>query len=126
MFPKTLANYKNPCWHEESVSTRSVLTKCLPYFLVAGFADCGTSELYEKLQLHPQVVGSNLEEPAWLGKRGRGSARVVYRGIGNERGLLKHVCMWKRNIELVLLYNALYAVLLSLDKCFEHKLMVKL
>ena len=42
--------YKNPCW------TENKLFLCLPYVFLAGFPKSATSDLYEKLVWHPEIV----------------------------------------------------------------------
>ncbi|KAK7493244.1 hypothetical protein BaRGS_00015581, partial [Batillaria attramentaria] len=60
-----LPNMWSPCW-------KSDLTKegvaCLPYFYVAGFPKCGTTDLYVLLSIHPQVVRPVAKETHWVAR----------------------------------------------------------
>ncbi|KAL8602842.1 hypothetical protein ACOMHN_056336 [Nucella lapillus] len=51
---------KNPCWYNE---TGYML--CLPYFYVAGVAKCGTTDLYKRIRLHPDIMEGELKEYHW-------------------------------------------------------------
>ncbi|KAJ8041119.1 Carbohydrate sulfotransferase 15 [Holothuria leucospilota] len=53
-----LDNYRNPCWMEEG----NLL--CLPYFYVIGFHKCGTSDVFGRVERHPNVL-KVLKEPHW-------------------------------------------------------------
>ena len=52
-------SYKNPCWNEEEEFY------CLPYFFIGGFPKCGTTELYDKLIWHPEIISPARKEPHW-------------------------------------------------------------
>ena len=50
--------------------------RCLPYFYIAGFAKCGTTDLHTALSAHPQIaLGSHwhIKEPTYWN-------RVKYQG----------------------------------------------
>ena len=49
--PTHLSNMKNPCWK----SPNGNKLQCLPYFYLAGIPKCGTTDLYDRISLHPQV-----------------------------------------------------------------------
>ncbi|BFZ18915.1 hypothetical protein BsWGS_21954 [Bradybaena similaris] len=51
---------KNPCWNDTGVF------RCLPYFYIAGFSKCGTSDLFFKLVQHPEVAKSGVKEKHWF------------------------------------------------------------
>jgi len=40
-------------------------TRCLPYFYIIGQPKCGTTDLYDRLRLHPDVRFSISKEPHW-------------------------------------------------------------
>ncbi|XP_041369103.1 carbohydrate sulfotransferase 15-like isoform X2 [Gigantopelta aegis] len=42
--------------------------RCLPYFFIAGQPKCGSTDLYQKLTSHPDVVTPPIKEPHWWGK----------------------------------------------------------
>ena len=56
---KYLSQYKTPCWNSQHS------LQCLPYFFIGGFPKCGTTDLYNKLTRHPQIVTSSIKEPQW-------------------------------------------------------------
>ena len=67
-----LQAYKNPCWK----ATDGM--RCLPYFFLGGFAKSGTTDLYDKLVRHPQIMKATTKEPHWLTRKrfeGRGSSK---------------------------------------------------
>ena len=39
--------------------------RCLPYFYLAGFSKCGSSDLYAGIMRHPQVVRPFTKEPQY-------------------------------------------------------------
>ena len=51
-----LKNYKNPCWYPPSLTDKYESLVCLPYAYILGQPKCGTSDLYERLKLHPDVA----------------------------------------------------------------------
>ena len=52
-------SYRNPCWYNNSE------LYCLPYFFVAGFPKCGTTDLFAKLAWHPDISASYIKEIHW-------------------------------------------------------------
>lgn len=48
--PKFLPDYKNPCYLDGST------LRCLPYFHLIGICKSGTSDLFKRLHLHPEIV----------------------------------------------------------------------
>ena len=59
-----LKNYKNPCWDEADPIRGSNHTylRCLPYFFLAGLEKCGTTDLYNSLTLHHEIIPPNSKE----------------------------------------------------------------
>ncbi|XP_062858807.1 carbohydrate sulfotransferase 15 [Trichomycterus rosablanca] len=49
--------------------------RCLPYFYVIGQPKCGTTDLYERLRLHPDIQVSSLKEPHWWTRKRFGIIR---------------------------------------------------
>ena len=54
-----LHQYRNPCWQEGKT------VQCLPYFFIGGFPKCGTTDLFQKLLLHPEICSGRSKEPHW-------------------------------------------------------------
>lgn len=57
--PEWLPNSKNPCWYEDKV------LKCAPYFYLAGVAKCGTTDIFARIRLHPDVIQGTQKEYHW-------------------------------------------------------------
>ncbi len=51
--------YKNPCWTNETNEQR----QCLPYFYIAGMPKCGTTDLFNRLCRHPDILAPRKKEP---------------------------------------------------------------
>nr|XP_054773182.1 carbohydrate sulfotransferase 15-like [Lytechinus pictus] len=59
-----LPGYKGPCFMIRK-NGKEVL-RCLPHFYIIGITKCGTTELWEKLKLHPQLsFCSDEKESEW-------------------------------------------------------------
>lgn len=39
--------------------------RCLPYFYIIGQPKCGTTDLFYRLRLHPELKFNTLKEPHW-------------------------------------------------------------
>jgi hypothetical protein len=48
-----LKEYKNPCWHEAGEEGKLA---CLPYAYILGQPKCGTSDLFERLKGHQDIM----------------------------------------------------------------------
>ncbi|KAJ8041939.1 Carbohydrate sulfotransferase 15 [Holothuria leucospilota] len=58
-FPENFSSrYLNPCWEEGTT------LRCVPYFYQIGSFKCGTTDLWDKIVQHPQVV-TVAKEPHW-------------------------------------------------------------
>lgn len=55
---------------------RAFRLRCLPYFYIIGQPKCGTTDLYSRLRLHPEVKFSIFKEPHWWTRRRFGSLYV--------------------------------------------------
>eukprot|EP00955_Chlamydomonas_euryale_P000345 3783-Chlamydomonas_euryale.AAC.2 len=44
---------KNPCWFENRT------LRCIPYYHILGVSKCGTTDIYNRLVMHPHVYESN-------------------------------------------------------------------
>ncbi|KAK7500476.1 hypothetical protein BaRGS_00008383 [Batillaria attramentaria] len=54
---------KNPCWYERPHEHNSL--KCAPYFYLAGVAKGGTTDLFRRIRLHPDVMQGTQKEYHW-------------------------------------------------------------
>ncbi|XP_063418203.1 carbohydrate sulfotransferase 15-like [Mytilus trossulus] len=65
--PKFLENMKNPCWNEKD------RMRCLPYFHIVGVCRSGVADLYNRMLMHPKIVGNtgphSRETDFWSWKR---------------------------------------------------------
>ncbi|XP_076084738.1 carbohydrate sulfotransferase 15-like isoform X2 [Mytilus galloprovincialis] len=65
--PKFLENMKNPCWKEKD------RMRCLPYFQIVGVCRSGVADLYNRMLMHPKIVGNtgphSRETDFWSWKR---------------------------------------------------------
>ncbi|XP_076446286.1 carbohydrate sulfotransferase 15-like [Babylonia areolata] len=84
-----LPDYRNPCWRLPGTQD----LRCLPFFFLAGFPKCGTTDMYARIVRHPHVVDAG-KEPHWFTKtrfRGDCSASTIWENSrwttlpGNER-----------------------------------------
>ncbi|XP_078717669.1 carbohydrate sulfotransferase 15 isoform X2 [Lampetra fluviatilis] len=48
--------------------------RCLPYFYIIGQPKCGTTDLYERLKMHPEVTFAIRKEPHWWSRNQYGEA----------------------------------------------------
>ncbi|XP_028325291.1 carbohydrate sulfotransferase 15-like [Gouania willdenowi] len=49
--------------------------RCLPYFYIIGQPKCGTTDLFHRLRLHPEVKYNTLKEPHWWTRKRFGYIR---------------------------------------------------
>ena len=70
--PSYLDSFKNPCFTERSLRSLNhhtlqhiYLLRCLPYFFVAGFTKCGTTDFHARLSQHALVTSGWTKEPHW-------------------------------------------------------------
>ncbi|XP_042885797.1 carbohydrate sulfotransferase 15-like isoform X1 [Penaeus japonicus] len=87
-----LEDFKNPCWYEyveeekqinfyeeiiKSASRLRYVTKknsgtvlrCLPYFFLVGQPKCGTTDIFQRINSHPDVIQPALKGPHWWTRR---------------------------------------------------------
>ncbi|KAM9324840.1 carbohydrate sulfotransferase 15 [Gastrophryne carolinensis] len=50
--------------------------RCLPHFFIIGQPKCGTTDLYDRLRLHPNVEFSVIKEPHWWTRKRFGIIRL--------------------------------------------------
>ncbi|XP_060567594.1 uncharacterized protein LOC132726294 isoform X2 [Ruditapes philippinarum] len=48
--PQFLPDFRNPCWYQHGI------LRCLPYFHIIGVCKTGTTDLFERLSHHPQIL----------------------------------------------------------------------
>ncbi|XP_058487824.1 carbohydrate sulfotransferase 15-like isoform X2 [Solea solea] len=79
-----LPNLLNPCWYEESFENvksqhrikfhqqgdKLFHLRCLPYVYIIGQPKCGTTDLFNRLQMHPEANYNHIKEPKWWTKTG--------------------------------------------------------
>ncbi|KAF7204198.1 transcript variant X3 [Nothobranchius furzeri] len=83
---KFLPGIKNPCWYEEftgnltsdpyRTNLKLYRLRCLPYFYIMGQPKCGTTDLYDRLRLHPDVKFTTFKEPHWWTRKRFGIIRL--------------------------------------------------
>ncbi|KAK3796013.1 hypothetical protein RRG08_063398 [Elysia crispata] len=54
-------------WARQKSDTKYRL-RCLPYFLLAGQPKCGSTDIYQRLITHPEIVAPPVKESHWWGK----------------------------------------------------------
>lgn len=50
--------------------------RCLPYFYIIGQPKCGTTDLYDRLRLHPEVHFTTMKEPHWWTRKRFGEFHI--------------------------------------------------
>eukprot|EP00057_Strongylocentrotus_purpuratus_P031612 XP_785122.4 PREDICTED: carbohydrate sulfotransferase 15 [Strongylocentrotus purpuratus] len=66
-----LDNFKNPCWLRGETELN-----CLPYFYILGNYKCGTTDMWDKITAHPDVIAKVAKEPHWWGPRRNGYTAI--------------------------------------------------
>ncbi|XP_068226100.1 carbohydrate sulfotransferase 15-like [Palaemon carinicauda] len=90
-----LPNFKNPCWYDrqggpvkenlfasllkpasaaelvshQNYNKRSYVLRCLPYFFLIGQPKCATTDVFQRINMHPDVAGTLLKGPHWWTRR---------------------------------------------------------
>lgn len=64
--------WKNLLWRGE----KCFRLRCLPHFYIIGQPKCGTTDLFNRLSLHPSVCFSLLKEPHWWTRKRFGIIRL--------------------------------------------------
>ncbi|KAL0964790.1 hypothetical protein UPYG_G00329000 [Umbra pygmaea] len=64
---KTVFEYLKNAFREHLYHDRgkNYRLRCLPYFYIIGQPKCGTTDLYDRLRLHPDVRFTTFKEPHW-------------------------------------------------------------
>lgn len=55
-----LRTCKNPCWFDTSGLARKL--RCLPYFYIPAIAKAGTTDLFRRIRMHPDVMMGTMKE----------------------------------------------------------------
>ncbi|KAK7824229.1 hypothetical protein U0070_001700 [Myodes glareolus] len=65
-FRSTFDALRKVFWgHLSHVHGKHFRLRCLPHFYIIGQPKCGTTDLYDRLRLHPEVKFSAIKEPHW-------------------------------------------------------------
>ncbi|XP_018616360.2 carbohydrate sulfotransferase 15-like isoform X1 [Scleropages formosus] len=62
--------------HLHHLGERHYRMRCLPYFYIIGQPKCGTTDLYDRLRLHPDVRFTTFKEPHWWTRKRFGIIRL--------------------------------------------------
>ncbi|XP_025107030.1 uncharacterized protein LOC112571889 isoform X2 [Pomacea canaliculata] len=73
--PNYMTNSKNPCWFE-NIGKKDLL-RCVPYFYIAGVAECGTSDLMTRLLMHPNVMRGSEKAYHWWDRLRYGASATL-------------------------------------------------
>ncbi|XP_025093899.1 carbohydrate sulfotransferase 15-like isoform X1 [Pomacea canaliculata] len=58
-----LPRFRNPCWYNSTINGQ---LECLPFFYLAGFPKCGTTDVFERISVHKHVLKPGYKEPHWI------------------------------------------------------------
>uniref|UniRef100_A0A8C1G336 Carbohydrate (N-acetylgalactosamine 4-sulfate 6-O) sulfotransferase 15 n=1 Tax=Cyprinus carpio TaxID=7962 RepID=A0A8C1G336_CYPCA len=62
--------------HLHQHTGRQYRLRCLPFFYIIGQPKCGTTDLYDRLRLHPEVHFTTMKEPHWWTRKRFGIIRL--------------------------------------------------
>lgn len=74
---KTVSKYLRAVFHRHLLHSNGKLfrLRCLPFVYIIGQPKCGTTDLYNRLKLHPEIKFNGIKEPHWWTRRRFGSIR---------------------------------------------------
>ncbi|XP_007519742.1 carbohydrate sulfotransferase 15 [Erinaceus europaeus] len=76
-FRATFDALRKAFWAHLSLARgRRLRLRCLPRFYIIGQPKCGTTDLYDRLRLHPEVRFSAIKEPHWWTRKRFGIVRL--------------------------------------------------
>lgn len=76
-FRATFDALRKAFWgHLAHAAGRHYRLRCLPRFYIIGQPKCGTTDLYDRLRLHPEVKFSAIKEPHWWTRKRFGIVRL--------------------------------------------------
>lgn len=82
-FRSTFDALRKAFWgHLSHASGKHFRLRCLPRFYIIGQPKCGTTDLYDRLRLHPEVKFSAIKEPHWWTRKRFGERQLPPRGEG--------------------------------------------
>uniref|UniRef100_A0A4X1SEG4 Sulfotransferase n=1 Tax=Sus scrofa TaxID=9823 RepID=A0A4X1SEG4_PIG len=74
-FRSTFDTLRKAFWgHLSHAHGKHFRLRCLPHFYIIGQPKCGTTDLYDRLRLHPEVKFSAIKEPHWWTRKRFGEA----------------------------------------------------
>ncbi|XP_036402642.1 carbohydrate sulfotransferase 15-like [Megalops cyprinoides] len=75
---RTVCDYLRKAFREHLYyrGGRCYRLRCLPYFYIIGQPKCGTTDLYDRLKLHPDVRFTTMKEPHWWTRKRFGVVRL--------------------------------------------------
>ncbi|XP_028651079.1 carbohydrate sulfotransferase 15 [Erpetoichthys calabaricus] len=75
---RTLFDYLRNAFRDHLYQKENKLCRfrCLPYFYIIGQPKCGTTDLYDRLRLHPEVRFATSKEPHWWTRKRFGIIRL--------------------------------------------------
>lgn len=77
-FRSTFDTLRKAFWgHLSHAHGKHFRLRCLPHFYIIGQPKCGTTDLYDRLRLHPEVKFSAIKEPHWWTRKRFGACRHV-------------------------------------------------
>lgn len=65
-------NFQQHLHHRDGKQFR---LRCLPFFYIIGQPKCGTTDLFHRLLLHPEVKFNTMKEPHWWTRKRFGKSR---------------------------------------------------
>ncbi|XP_056147803.1 carbohydrate sulfotransferase 15-like [Lampris incognitus] len=65
-------NFQEHLYHRDGKQFR---LRCLPYFYIIGQPKCGTTDLFHRLLLHPEIKFATMKEPHWWTRKRFGYIR---------------------------------------------------
>ena len=121
----SLPGYKNPCWiskiDSDSVYNRNARSpwkfhkqlgqvydermrkdgfrwrmRCFPYFMLIGVSKCGTTDLFARIRMHPEIFGPTVKEIRFWNRQRIGRLRlsgefeIMYLYPGQPYGNTRH------------------------------------
>lgn len=74
------ANFHKHLYHKDGKDFR---LRCLPYFYIIGQPKCGTTDLFHRMLLHPEVKFNIMKEPHWWTRKrfGKSSGNGCHFGL---------------------------------------------
>ncbi|XP_003419716.1 carbohydrate sulfotransferase 15 [Loxodonta africana] len=76
-FRSTFDALRKAFWgHLSHTNGKHFRLRCLPHFYIIGQPKCGTTDLYDRLRLHPEVKFSAIKEPHWWTRKRFGIVRL--------------------------------------------------